>query len=302
MNSIYCSPTQVKIVMGSAENKSIKVDNYAVALIPEGAMINGIITDEDAMINLLTDLNDQYELDKDDTLLVIESNSILTKTMDVPPVSEHQVLEFVAREFSQYGEEEGEAEKIYDYTVIDPQAESGGATILAVGVSKGLIESYQRVFVSAGYNLKGINIGINAQIKIASFIPQLQTGTYVLAQIDGKNLAFTLFNEGEYSLTNKYRLMNMAGTPEWFSEIGDNMSSMIQFNKGQRDTNDITAAYFVGISATEVDALSSNLQYLNIEMSELKFDGHVVYSDVVTGKGGFSAGNFLYNIGNLLKK
>lgn len=302
MNSIYCSPTQVKVVMGSAESKSIKIDNYATALIPEGAMINGIITDEDAMINLLSDLNSQYVLDKDDTLLVIDSNSILTKTMDVPPVSEHQVLEFVAREFSQYGEEDGEAEKIYDYTVIDPQAESGGATILAVGANKGLIESYQRVFVSAGYNLKGINIGINAQIKIASYIPQLQTGTYVLAQVDGKNLTFTLFNEGEYSLTNKYRLLNMTGTPEWFNEVGDNMSSMIQFNKGQRTTNDITAAYFVGITPEEISALSSNLQYLNIEMSELRFDGSVVYSDTVTSKGGFSAGNFLYNIGNLLKK
>lgn len=302
MNSIYCSPTQVKVVMGNSDGKNIKVDNYAVSLIPEGAMINGIITDEDVIIDMVTALNDQYQFDKDDTYLVIESNGILTKTMDVPPLSESQIMEFVKREFCQYGEEEGEAEKVYDYTVINPRSESGGATILAVGASKGLIESYQKVSLSAGFDLKGINIGINAQIKLASFLPQLQSGTFIIALCDGKNLTLTLFSDGQYDLTNKYRLLNMIGSPEWYSEMGDNISSMVQFNKGQKDRHDIAATYFTGITSEEVTALSTNLQYLNIDMSELKFDGHVILSDTVRAKGGFSPGNFLYNIGNLLKK
>ena len=301
MNSIYCSPSQVKTIMGESDGKNIKVDNFATSLIPQGAMINGIITDEDAMINLLSEMNTEYLLAKEDTNLVIDSNSILTKLIDVPPLSEGQILEFVEREFSQYGKEEG-AEKIYDYSVINPHAESGGVTILAVGVSKGLIESYQSVFLNAGFNLKGINIGINAQIKLANFLPQLLTGTYILAQVDGKNLTFTLFNDGEYSLTNKYRLLNMTGTQEWFNEIGDNLSSMIQFNKGQRDTKDIETAYFTGIEKNETTALSESLQYLNIDIKELDFEGFVVVSGTVKGKGGFLPGNFLYNIGNLLKK
>ena len=302
MNSFYCSPTQIKIVMGNSDSKIVKVDNYAITVIPDGAMINGIITDEEAMTNALASLASEYALDKDESHLVIDSNSIMVKTMDVPPVSENQVLEFIEREFNQYGEEQDDAEKVYDYTVINPKAVSGGATVMAVSASKDFINSYRTAFVSAGINLKGINIGANALIKLGHFIPQLQSGTFVLAIVDEKNLAFTLFNEGEYSLTNKYRLLNMIGTPEWQGEIGDNLSSMIQFNKGQKDTSDIEAVYFAGVIPQEVEELRGNLSYLNVEVGALNTTGAVIYSDEVTSKGGFSAGNFLYNIGNLLKK
>lgn len=302
MNSFYCSPSQIKVTMGDSDNKAIKIDNYAVATIPEGAMINGIIADEEAMINVLASLTSEYVLDKDDSYLVIDSNSIMVKTMDVPPVSENQIVEFIEREFSQYNYEENQAEKIYDYTVINPQAASGGATIMAVGVSKGLIESYRTVFVSAGINLKGINIGANVLIKLAHFLPTLQSGTFILAIIDGKNLSYTLFNEGKYSLTNKYRLLNMIGTPEWQNEIGDNLSSMIQFNKGQKDTNDIESVHFAGILPEELESLKRNLAYLDIGMGGLNTTEPVIISDMISGKGGFSAGSFLYNIGNLLKK
>ncbi len=302
MNSFFCSPTQIKVLMGDSDGKAISLDNYAVINIPEGSMINGIITDEDAMTNALASLATEYALDKDDSYLVIDSNSIMVKTMDVPPLSEGQIMEFVEREFSQYGEDENDAEKLYDYTVINPQAESGGATIMAVAAGKGLIESYRTIFVGAGINLKGINIGTNALIKLARFVPQLQSGTFVLAIVDGKNLAFTLFNGGEYSLTNKYRLLNMIGTPEWQGEIGDNLSSMIQFNKGQKNTNDIEAIHFTGILPEEIESLKSTLEYLTINVDGLSMTGSVIQSDTINAKGGFSAGGFLYNIGNMLKK
>jgi len=288
--------------MGSGDSKVVKIENYAVSMIPEGSMINGIITDEEALTNALASLASEYELDKDDSHLVIDSNSIMVKTMDVPPVSEQQIIEFIEREFSQYGEEGDDAEKLYDYTVINPQASSGGVTVMAVSASKEFIKSYRTAFVSAGINLKGINIGLNSLIKLGHFLPQLQSGTFVLAIVDGKNLAFTLFNEGEYSLTNKYRLLNMIGTPEWQSEIGDNLSSMIQFNKGQKDTSDIEAVYFAGIIPQEVESLKGNLSYLNIEIGALNTSGSVIYSEKISSKGGFTAGDFLYNIGNLLKK
>lgn len=288
--------------MGESDAKSINLDNYAMANIPEGAMINGIITDEEAMTNALAALASEYALDKDDSYLVIDSSSIMVKTMDVPAVSEHQIIEFIEREFSQYGEEESDAEKLYDYSVLNAHAESGGATILAVAVSKGLIESYRTVFVSAGIDLKGINIGTNAMIKLARFVPQLQTGTYVLAIVDGKNLTLTLFHEGEYGLTNKYRLLNMIGTPEWQNEIGDNLSSMLQFNKGQKDKRDIESIHFTGILPEEIESLKNTLAYLNISIDGLNVAGSVIQSDTISAKGGFNTGGFLYNIGNLLKK
>jgi primosomal protein N'' len=96
--------------------------------------------------------------------------------------------------------------------------------------------------------------------------------------------------------------MNDAGTPEWFSEVGNNLSSMIQFNKGQRSAADISVAYFAGVMDSQLSALQANLTYLGIDIKELNLRDNLHIDGKAAGKGGFNPGEYLFNIGNLLKK
>jgi hypothetical protein len=301
-NSIYCSPTHFKLISGDLDASGVKIRKYAELPLPAGGMINGIITDDGIMTEFFARMNSSYKLAKDPTFLVINNNNIRARSIEVPPVSDDMVVEFIRREFTQHGGES--TDEVYDYTVLSPKGANGGTQILAVGVSAELLRSYRKALTAAGFDLKNINIGLNCQIKLARFLPQLKQGTVILLLIDGRSLTLTLFENGMYRVSNRYRLSQGENDATWAKEIGGNISSMIQFNKTQKDSAQVTAAYIAGTSGTNISNLRFTLSYLGIDIQGLDMSGHVMIQSGLTPDGAkpFDTGDFLLNIGNLLKK
>lgn len=298
--SLYCSATHLKVIVGSADANSVRVDNYAMFTLPEGAMINGIITDEEAMIRFLSEVGANMSLFKHEAILVIDNNSIRSKVMEMPSVPEAKMLEFISRELGVLTE--GESNDVFDYTVLGGKTEGGGSRILAVAVDRGLLNAYRNTLTSAGFNLKSINIGVNAAYKIARVSPSLMSGAAILAIIDERNLTLMLFEGGEYKITNKYRILGADDTPEWRQEIGNNISSVIQFQKGQRPTEEISAAYFAGLSPAQTAALNEPLEFLGIQIGILDLAARVKISEKAASEdGGLNPGKYLLNLGVMLK-
>jgi len=298
--SVFCSPTHLKIVIGTADSRWIKVDDFGMFSLPEGAMINGIITDEDAMIRFLAEIGKSMGFYRKEVLLVIDTNSIRSKVMDLPIVSEQKILEFVSQDLKSFTE--AETDDVFDYAVLNGQLPEGGARILGVAVDRSILQVYRNTLTSAGYNLKNIDIGVNALIKLTQILPQLGTGARILAVFDDRNLSLSLFERGDYKITNKYRMFSPEDTPEWRQEIGSNISSMIQFHKGQRTEEGISSVFFAGLSAARVGALMEPLSYLGIEIEMLDLASHIKYTGKAAKSGiPFVPGQNLLNLGTLLK-
>jgi Tfp pilus assembly PilM family ATPase len=300
--SLYFSPTHLKLTVGSGDRGGFKIDDFGMYDLPDGAMINGIITDEENLTRFLADVGSSLGILKQDARLVIANNSIRSKIMDVPIVNEQKTLEFIGREL---GAVDGtEEEDVYDYAVLIPKLPGGGTRILAVAVGKSMLLSYRNALTGAGWNLKVIGIGMGAEIRLASILPQLSTGSCILTEIDGKNLRLTLFENGNYLITNKHRLLNAEDTSEWISEIGNHIGSMIQFHKSQRTDFEITNSYFTGITTVQTAQFATALAYLGVHISDLDLADKVK----LTGKAaaekqsGFDPGKYLLNLGMLLKK
>jgi hypothetical protein len=293
----------MKFVTGDADAKSVKIRKYAELLLPAGGMINGIITDEDAMTGFFARVKEEYGLEKEPALLVVNNNNIQARAMEVPPVSEDMLLEFIRREYNQHSEGDDDT-NVYDYAVLAPKGADGGVKILAVGVARDLLESYRRVFDGAGFNLKNIDIGLNCQIKLAKFMPQLQDGSVILVLVDDRSLTLTLFENGDYVISNRYRLTHTYDDPAITDEIGGNISSMVQFNKTQKDSAAITAAYVAGVNESHINALRFSLTYLGIDIQLLDMSERIsnLADDTAEWTSGFDPGKYLLNIGNLLKK
>ena len=298
--TIYCSPTHFKMLVGSAKNNSITIDDFHEVPLPEGAMINGIITNEAEMSAFLGQINESAGIGEQETALVIDNNSVRTKLMEVPPVNEQMILDFVKRDLAG-SMEEGE-EDIFDYAVLSPGGPMG-ALILAVSASKALIESYNNVFVNAGFKLMTIDIGANSLIKAGGIFQEIGNNTCILCNVDGKAMSISLFEEGVYSITNKYRLLNTEDSDEWYHEIGSNISSVIQFHKGQRGDTAINGAYFTAVSDEQMEKLTSAISYLGIHTSKIDFQHCVTLTgNASAAQGDFNPGKFLYNIGALLRR
>ncbi|MDR3308178.1 MAG: hypothetical protein LBS58_04700 [Coriobacteriales bacterium] len=309
-NSVYCSPTHLKLLVGTVGKQSIKVEDLFEVRLPEGGMINGIITNDAVMTDFFDMVAKQYGATnsgfmssrflKNPTQLVIHTNSIQTKVMEVPPVAEAQVREFIKRDFVQYSDEA--PDDLYDYTVLNPKLPTGGAEILAASVGRGLLESYRTCLLSANYNLKGINIGTNCLVKLVSHLPQLAYQSFVLTQVDREVQNITLFLNGTFRLTNRYRLVNEPNTPEWLAEIANNLMSMLQFNQAQRAHAEVKQVYFAGLADELLAQLAANFSYLKIEIAKLDLSGSIEFSTKVSDAGLLDPGSFLFNLGSLVKR
>jgi Tfp pilus assembly PilM family ATPase len=221
--------------------------------------------------------------------------------MDLPIVSETKILEFVSRELGAFTEEA--ANDVFDYAVLNAKLPGGGARILAVAVDRGILQVYRNTFTSAGFNLKRIDIGVNAIIKLSRLLPQLHQGAQVLAALDDRHLSLSLFEAGEYKITNRYRLIAQEDTEEWRREIGDHISSVFQFHKGQRPEEEISGIFFAGLSGAKVAGLAAPLSFLDTKIEELDIAPHVSVTNKKAGWDvGFEPGKNLLGLGLLLKR
>jgi hypothetical protein len=308
-NSLYISSSHFIVLSGDYSAGKVKVRGRRLIPLPIGATINGIVTDANAMTDFLASVISEYgvtggqimdnALTKGPSNLCIHTNSIQTKILEMPPVQDSQIREFIKAETEQMNVEN--ADNVIDYTVITPQLPSGGIEVLAVVVARDQIETYRDVFIHAGFNLRGINVGANCLIKLVRKLPQLQGQSFMLSNVEAESQTISLFVDGAFKFSNRYRLVNAEGTPEWIAETAKNLSTVIQFSKAQRSHGEITKAYFAGLSDTQTASLAAEFESVGVQIEELDLSPIVEVSGDLLGAEDFSLGRVLFNIGNFIK-
>jgi hypothetical protein len=159
------------------------------------------------------------------------------------------------------------------------------------------------VFTAVGFKLKRIDVGSNALAKIAQFVPQLQSNSSVLVHIDDAALSITLFEQGFYRISQKYRLLNPPGTEERHREVISNISSMVQFQRSQRRDVSIDAIHVLGVPSDFMPSFVEATRFLEIPVFALSLDTQIA----LTGKAHFEQASFisskyLYNLGAMIRK
>ena len=159
-NVIYISSHGVQLISGSNDKEDmIKVDAFREYPLAEGAMINGVITDDTPILEILKEMRSNGITTG---RLLIDSGQILTKNVDVPILKKKELLQITRDELSDI---EGSYEDlVYDYCVLRPKYEDGrkGGEILCCAIERKLLASYIELFENAEITLKGIDISVNA--------------------------------------------------------------------------------------------------------------------------------------------
>jgi hypothetical protein len=278
--ALYCSPTQLLLLVGNVNGQKATVDDFKAIPLPEQSMINGVITDKDVMVRFLQDVSQRFGPYNQDAVLVMESNNIRTKIMTLPKVKENKLLGFVQQDFGEISES---GDDVFDFTVLRQNGPEGGLEVLGIAAGKVLLQNYIDVFKAAGFKLKRIDVGSNALAKIAGFIPQLQSNNSILVHVDGMTLTITLFEQGAYRISQKYRLLNAPNTDERRREMVGNISSMVQFQKSQHRDFSIDAIHVLGILPDQMPEFAAATQFLEIPVFELSLSSQIK----LTGKANF---------------
>lgn len=144
----YLSNHNMQIVDGSYEGGHLKIqksDNYEI---PAGALINGVITDEE---NVLEVLKQVKTTGVDDMSIVIDSGKILVKNEVIPKMKPKEIQALCKNELADLHNDD--LDLVYDYRIIRDKLPDGpGMEVMFIAVETALIESYISVFKTVGIN------------------------------------------------------------------------------------------------------------------------------------------------------
>lgn len=291
MTSVYISNEHIQAVSAVKSAKKLKVKLIAKRELPEGCILNGIITDETVLRAELSAMWKAFKLPKSGLRLVVESSAVSTKILTLPNLSKPMYMKKLIAENLLSGESE---DTVYDYKTLGA-ARDGGITVLACMTEGSFVKSYVELFSGAGLKLASIDLAAAGLIRMAKFCGELSERTFVISVIDRNSVSNFLFIKGEYRFSNRTRLMSNRDTPELLDEIARMISSLVQFNKSEKSGEDITNVYFCGFSDKEIN--SASLNFDNIEFGTLPEMKSVAFQNA---KSSVWTSDCVFNLGALL--
>lgn len=260
--SIYLSNNTVQIVLGEAGKNHVRVEKIYSLTIPEGSLLNGVITSE---VNLRSDLKqiwDNYQLPKKGVRLVLDSSQIMVKSILTPKANGKKLLASVAKEFADTIQT---AQYVFEEKILREDASSKKLEILAAAAEQEYLADYVRMFQDIGVTLEGIDVAVNAQMKVLGRIPQLKGETIITSHLDGNNLVSTLIVDGFYKYFNRTRLFSEHDTEGFAAEVARTVSSIMQFYSSQKYEEPLELVYMGGYGEADFELCKAAVERLGIQ-------------------------------------
>ncbi|MBU4540115.1 MAG: hypothetical protein KJ774_02690 [Firmicutes bacterium] len=286
---VYFSNDGIQVLQGIIKKGHLNISNFKTLPVEAGALINGVITNEEAIKQTITEaLKESPHLFKN-MKLVIDSSLIATKNVEVPQLKPKELAIVAATEFE-------DTAGNYDALVVDYAHIPGpaGNNLFCCGVEKRVLESYVTLFASLKIQIKSIDVGLNTLIQYVTATKDYKGMTFALNILDGKNLISVLFENGLYIFSNRSRLLSERGTDAFADELSGKLSSLIQFNKSQKSEHTLNMSLYAGLDEFELNGLRAlnfdpDLNLFNIPQTPNIKNGFVMDES-------FDFGSFIYPI------
>lgn len=239
---LYLSNQLVQVVEAKAKGKTVVVQNIWQGETPEGSLINGIITDEDAFISWIKAFFLKNRLPRKDITLVVNSSQFINKVLEFPKLKDSEIRKMVPREFSENRTEN----TLFTYFTMD-EGVNRKLKIFATAVEKGFLTSYINFFKQAGIEITAIDSGIGCMVRLFMNSPEIHKKTCLIQVLDGREVISILFIKGAYFYSQKNRLFtqdSMEG--DMAKELQGITDRILQFASAQQIKEPINLLYLCG--------------------------------------------------------
>lgn len=240
---VYISNNKIQVLLGSYAKNRLQVQSICEEPLEEGCILNGIIMNAFSLQNTITQMWQKYNLPAKGVHLVVNGSSVTVKPMKIPQTAPKNVPGLIRTEFRDM---ENIQNLIVDYSVTNLKNPDGTCSILAVLSTKEFIMSYVNLFKEAKIDLEVIDLVQNCLIKLMKRFKSLQGKTYAVFILDKNMLMQCLFSNDNFVMTRRSRILAEPEDPGFEREIGQNINSIIQFNKSEQTGSDITEFYLSG--------------------------------------------------------
>ena len=290
LTSLYLCSRTVYAAVGSPTANGARITAAAQTELPEGCLINGVITNEADLAAALKEFFAANKLPTNRVALMAGGTQFMHRIVTLPAMSEKKRLAVLARELSTGGVET--KAPLDDYMLLAHDGK--GDTVLATRVEQAVIAGYDALAKAAGFKLYSIDLGLAALIKAVRTVPALQKETFVLLQFDDDTISAALFEQGQYTYSTRSRLFNPRGSAESGTEIAQKLSGILQFHIAGKSAHPIRTVYFGGADAQDIRVCTPGCEALALQVAPfpdsptVRLPDGVLLCDVL-----FAAGNLI---------
>ena len=294
LTSLYLCSRTVYAAVGSPTARGARITAAASTQLPEGCLINGVITNEADLAEALKAFFADNKLPTGRVALIAGGSQFMHRIMELPAMSEKKRLAVLSHELTSSGAET--TAPLDDYMLLSRDAKTRTDTVLATRVEQSVIAGYDALAKDAGFKLTCIDLGLAAPIKAVRTIPALQNGTFVVLQFDDDTISACLFVQGQYTYSTRSRLFNPRGTAESGAEIAQKLSGLIQFHIASKSEHQIDTVYFAGADAKDFTVCRPGCEALALKVEQFPD------SPTVSLPKGTALADVLYAAGNLIAR
>jgi hypothetical protein len=257
-SSIYISTEKIEVI--GYVGRTVK--KFVAYNLPEGTLINGMITDSAFLTECLTIMRQENPGLFSAPSLIVDGSAILSRRLITPKLSHKRYLQLVRDDFTDSTEDTGNL--VCGYYKLDTKDEDA---VLACAVDKGLVDAYISAFKSAGIKLQSMHIGVEALVNFIGANQDLKKASFVLTLIDGFTAVSMIFENGSNVFMSRARLYGDA-KEQIFQNVLDNLNGLINFNRSQK-FSEITQCYYLGVSDADMRLIDVLNPYNGIKMDNL---------------------------------
>jgi len=257
---VFLSNTNIQIASGSAAGDGVKVSKLISSPLPEGAVLNGVVMDQEKLTEAIKLAWQANKLPKSEVILILNSPQLRANRVDAPLLADKKTSEYIERETrdSEYGRFQN---PITGWYVVAKNAKAKTQRVVYETAEVDFVNKYVEIFANSGLKLKSIHNGVQLA---AEYFSKQATGKTVLYMIlDGKSLVTIFFAEGKFYYDSTSRVFSQPGTPEFAREIYSSISSIRQFISAQHLNETVRDVIFCGLTYSQVNQLANDI--LNID-------------------------------------
>jgi hypothetical protein len=262
-SSIYISTEKIEVVGYSGRS----VKRFVTYPLPEGTMINGMITDSAFLTECLTAMRKENPALFTSSSLIVDGSAILSRRLITPKLNRKRYLQLVRDDFSDATDDTGNLVCGYHKLA----AQDGQDAILGCAVDKGLVDAYMSAFKAAGIKLNSIHVGVEALVNMINSRAALKNASFVLTLIDGFTAVSMIFENGSNVFMSRARLYGDT-KEQIFQNVLDNLNGLINFNRSQK-FSEITQCYYLGVNEADIRLIDALNPYAGIRMADLDLFG-----------------------------
>ena len=290
MVTVYLSNQKLQILQGSGGRRPSAERAWTLDA-PEKSIINGIVTDEAALQEMLRAFWQKEKLPAKKVQLVISSTQLNCRTTKIPRQNRRAVTAYLAREFAENGAGEN---GILAWDEISRDDARHTLRVEATLTQQSYLQSLVDLFAGIGVTLSGITPARAAAIAVLQRLLQPQHASIVQIA-DGSNLVSFLLADGSYLYSSSQRMFGQPGTAQYGEEAARQASSILQFVQAQRLETKVERVYLAGMQPETENVCAASLQQLAAGLTVLR-----LHFTQLGGAAAPMAEQYVYALGGLL--